>query len=119
LLDEDYFFSFEDLDFCLRARSAGFHTVLAGAAVVYHEGGRSLGARSPKRFYFATRNHLGLAQRVGPPAGRLHRAGRACSIVLLNVAHAVRSPGGSIGGRLMAVARGTRDYVSGRFGSAR
>src|SRR6185436_10315184 len=26
LLDEAYFFSFEDIDFCLRARNAGFQT---------------------------------------------------------------------------------------------
>src|SRR6185295_12171966 len=37
LFDEDYFFSFEDLDFCLRARRAGFTTVLATSAVTYHE----------------------------------------------------------------------------------
>ena len=38
LFDPDYFFSFEDLDFCLKARAAGFATVLGGDAVVYHEG---------------------------------------------------------------------------------
>ena len=43
LFDEDYFFSFEDLDFCLRARRAGFATVLAGLAATHHEGGRSIG----------------------------------------------------------------------------
>ena len=47
LLDEDYFFGFEDLDFCLRARRAGFATVLAGRATVYHEGSQSLGAGRP------------------------------------------------------------------------
>jgi GT2 family glycosyltransferase len=117
LLDEDYFFSFEDLDFCLRARRAGFATVLAGSSTVYHEGGRSLGAGSARRFYFAARNHLLLAQRTAPSAGRLASMGRICSIVLLNLAHAVRSRGGSPAERLVAVAHGTRDYMTGRFGS--
>src|SRR6185503_331337 len=40
LFDDEYFFSFEDLDFCLKARRAGFATVLAGRATVYHECGQ-------------------------------------------------------------------------------
>jgi hypothetical protein len=41
---------------------------------------------------------------------------RIASIVMLNVAHAVRTSGGSLPARLGAVARGTRDYFAGRFG---
>jgi GT2 family glycosyltransferase/glycosyltransferase involved in cell wall biosynthesis len=116
LLDEDYFFSFEDLDFCLRARRAGFSTVLAGAATAHHEGGRSIGARSPRRLYFAARGHLLLARRAGRPAGRVASACRTVAIVALNLAHAVRSGGAPLPVRLAAVARGVRDYFAGRFG---
>jgi len=116
LLDEDYFFSFEDLDFCLRARRAGFTTVLAGAAAAYHEGGRSLAATSPRRLYYAARNHLLVARRTGS-TGRGAALGRALSIVMLNLAHAALRRGGSPAARLWAVVRGTRDYVSGRFGA--
>jgi GT2 family glycosyltransferase/glycosyltransferase involved in cell wall biosynthesis len=116
LLVEDYFFGFEDLDFCLKARRAGFATVLAGSATVYHEGSRSIGAETPRRLYFAARNHLLLAQRLEPPAGRLAFLGRASWIVLLNLAHAARSKGGSLPARLSAVAQGVRDYAAGRFG---
>ena len=117
LLDEDYFFSFEDLDFCLKARRAGFVTRVAGAATAYHEGGRSIGAASPRRLYFAARNHLLAAQRADPMMGRARSLCRALSIVMLNLAHAVTSPGGSLPARLQAVARGTHDYVIGRFGA--
>jgi len=116
LLDEDYFFGFEDLDFCLRARAAGFTTILAGRAEVYHEGGQSIGATSPRRLYFAARNHLRLASRVGPRANRIAAAARSAVIVTLNLAHAVRSRGGSLTSRLAAVVRGTRDYMANRFG---
>ena len=116
LLHEDYFFSFEDLDFCLKARRSGFATVLAGSATVYHEGSRSIGADTPRRLYFAARNHLLLARRVEPPAGLLAFLGRASWIVLLNLAHAARSNGGSLSARLGAVAQGARDYAAGRFG---
>lgn len=115
--DEDYFFSFEDLDFCLKARRAGFATVLAGMATAYHEGGRSIGTASPRRLYFAARSHLLLAQRAEPSAGRFVVLRRVVSIVLLNLAHAARSSGGSLPARLGAVARGTRDYFAGRFGA--
>lgn len=116
LLDEDYFFSFEDLDFCLKARRTGFATVLSGSATVYHEGSRSIGADTPRRLYFAARNHLLLARRIDAPAGRLAFLGRASWIVLLNLAHAVRSKGGSLPERLAAVGEGVRDYAAGRFG---
>ncbi|HVH25123.1 MAG TPA: glycosyltransferase [Vicinamibacterales bacterium] len=117
LLEEEYFFSFEDLDFCLRARHAGFETGVAGTATVYHEGGQSLGSRSPRRFYFAARNHLLLARRSGPSRGRVARLSRGCSIVALNLAHALVSPGGSVATRIGAVALGTRDYLMNRFGA--
>ena len=117
LFDDEYFFSFEDLDFCLRARRAGYVTVLAGRAVAYHEGGRSIGATSARRLYFAARNHLRLAQRASPDAGRLKTVGRGMFIVGLNLAHAVRSPGRPFPIRVAAVARGTADYLRGRFGS--
>jgi GT2 family glycosyltransferase/glycosyltransferase involved in cell wall biosynthesis len=116
LFDEDYFFSFEDLDFCLRARRGGFATVLAGQAAAHHEGGRSIGTRSPRRLYFAARGHLLLAKRAGPAAAGAAAGLRTLSIVMLNLAHGVLSPGASLPVRLAAVARGTRDYFAGRFG---
>ena len=116
LLDEDYFFSFEDLDFCLKARRTGFATVLAGTATAYHEGGRTIGADSPRRLYFAARNHLLMARRAAAAGERFRLPFVLSAIVVLNLAHAVRAGGGSIGQRLRAVGRGTRDYFAGRFG---
>src|SRR4029078_11303243 len=65
LLDEAYFFSFEDIDFCLRARSAGFRACCVHDSRAYNKGGRTIGRRSSRRVYFGTRNHLRLAGRVG------------------------------------------------------
>jgi len=108
LFFEPYFFSFEDLDFCLAARRAGFRTLLAGDALAYHEGGKSIGAGAPIRLYFGTRNHLMLARRHGGSVG---------IVVLLNLAHAVRAHGGSMAARIGAVASGVRDYFLGRTGA--
>ena len=117
LFFEPYFFSFEDLDFCLSARRAGFKTVLAGDVLAYHEGGRSIGADATDRLYFAARNHLLLAHRQASSSG-LAGATRTSSIILLNLAHAVRAQGGSLPGRVVAVAAGVRDYFAGRTGPA-
>ncbi len=117
LFDPEYFFSFEDIDFCLRAHAAGFATMMSGSAVAYHEGSLSIGSRSPRRLYFAARGHLRLARRLNPAAGPLAAWPRAVSIVALNLAHAIVSPGGTPVARVAAVVRGTRDYVAGRFGA--
>ena len=101
----------------MRAGRAGFATVLVREAAVYHEGGQSLGATSPRRFYFAARNHLLLARRADPTAGPIRSGLRVFSIVTLNLVHAVMSPGGTLIARLSAFAHGLCAYVSGRFGS--
>ena len=116
LLDDDYFFSFEDLDFCLRARNAGFTTVLSRRASVYHEGARSVGPASVDRLYYATRNHLLVARRAAANPGRVGSVLRDVSILGLNLAYAFRFRGGSLASRLAAVSAGTRDHLRGRFG---
>jgi GT2 family glycosyltransferase/glycosyltransferase involved in cell wall biosynthesis len=116
LFDERYFFSFEEIDFCRRARRVGVATRLVPGAVAYHEGGRSMSPRSPDRLYFAARNHLMLidAEPAASPAARWRRR---LFVTILNVAHAVRFGGGSVASRLAATARGVADYSRGRFGS--
>jgi len=116
LLDEAYFFSFEDLEFCLRARAAGFDTVSVSSAIVYHEGARTIGVRSPRRVYYGVRNHLRLAQQVAPlgPAARL---ARSALIVGLSTAYVVLSPEVPMAAGLVAMMRGTFDHARGRYGA--
>lgn len=115
-LDDAYFYSFEDVDFCLRARRAGFRTVVVGRARVFHEGNRSIGHATPARLYFAARNHLLLVRSSDRSAAPIVVA-RQAGVVALNVAHALRARGGTLAARLAAVYRGIRDYASGRFGA--
>jgi GT2 family glycosyltransferase/glycosyltransferase involved in cell wall biosynthesis len=117
LLHEDYFFTFEDLDLCLRARRVGYATVVAGDAVCYHAGSLSIGPRSAQRLYYATRNHLLLARRAAPLPWPLSLA-RAKVIVALNLAHALRSGWAPPGPSLAACLRGARDHLRGRYGRA-
>jgi GT2 family glycosyltransferase len=57
VLDERYFAYHEDIDYCLRAITAGFETLIVPEAGLYHKRGRSLGSeRSPIKEYLQVRN---------------------------------------------------------------
>jgi GT2 family glycosyltransferase/glycosyltransferase involved in cell wall biosynthesis len=115
LLDERYFFSFEDIDFCLRARTAGFRVLCVPDAAAYHEGGRSIGRRSARRVYFATRNHLRLAARARG-SRPIATAARGGLIVGLNALYALTSRDVPLFRGLAAVTRGTWHHLRGRYG---
>ncbi len=113
-LDEQYFHSFEDADWCQRARNAGFELVVVLGARARHAGASTLGA-SPDRLYYAARNHQRAVQRLRPLAGP-SAALRSLSILLRNLAHALRQ---ADVGRLQgarAVLAGYLDFRRGRFG---
>lgn len=117
LLAEEYFFGFEDLDFCLRARAAGFATACIGAAVVLHEGSVSIGRVSAQRIYFATRNHLLLAERFRSSPSLLARCLQTTAVLAFNLAHVlVTSEVPRLRG-LRGFIRGVRDHFAGRYGS--
>jgi GT2 family glycosyltransferase len=113
--DERYFYSFEDIEFCLRARRSGFTSLVVPPAIAYHEGHLSIGAASPARLYYAARNHLLLAQSARPLTGARALV-RAAGIVALNLAYAFRAPGMRRAAALRAVVQGAADYARGRFG---
>ncbi len=115
LLPEEYFFSFEDLAFCQRARAAGFGVGVSHDAVVYHEGGGTMGA-SPRRLYFAARNHLRVAN-AAPARSAWHRVRRQWMVAGFNLVYALRARDGHLPARLSAVARGVGDHVRGRYGA--
>ncbi len=69
LLNEQYFVYFEDVEWSLRFREAGFGIALAEKAIVYHEAGAASrkknpeGTLSPKVFYYHVRNQFLLLRR--------------------------------------------------------
>jgi GT2 family glycosyltransferase len=59
LFDEDYFFSFEDIDLALRAKKNGFRLVTVSDAAVWHKLSGSAGGRpSGRHIYYSARNRL-------------------------------------------------------------
>lgn len=117
MLAEEYFFGFEDLDLCLRAREAGFGSACIGAAVVVHEGSLSIGRASSGRIYFATRNHLLLAHRFCRSRSRAWLAFQTAAVLGFNLAHALITSEVPRREGLRGFAEGARDYFVGRFGS--
>jgi len=109
---EDYFFGFEDLDFCFRAASAGFSTLVVADARVWHEGHASIGRGSPRLLYFAARNHLRFLARQAPRP-RLHAAMRGGVVLLLNLAYALTSQTGGRAESTRAVVRGAWNHWRG------
>lgn len=114
-LDERYFHSFEDADWCLRARAAGLRLVVVEGARARHLGSGTLGSASPERLYYAARNHLLAASRHRPlPAPR--RWLRAGTILALNLGHALRQAEVPRLRGVKAVLAGTLDSWRGRTG---
>ncbi|MBN2054466.1 glycosyltransferase family 2 protein, partial [bacterium] len=64
-LDDRYFFSHEDIEFCLRARTHGFRSMVTPAAVVPHRLSRAAGGRSAVTLYYEARNRIMLVRRYG------------------------------------------------------
>jgi GT2 family glycosyltransferase len=68
LLDEEFFAYHEDVDWCVRARRAGYRVVYAGTAAIIHKGGSSSDGRQrhsvPVR-YFLGRNGVLFVRKNG------------------------------------------------------
>jgi hypothetical protein len=59
MLDPKFFYLYEEVDWCFRARQAGYSLVLVPAAHIWHKEARAYsGTKSPRYLYYFTRNHL-------------------------------------------------------------
>ncbi len=67
LFDEAYYLYLEDVDFCLRAKRAGFTIVYVPSSVVWHSNAQSSGgAGSQLHQYYLTRNRYLIGLRYAP-----------------------------------------------------
>ena len=66
LMNEDYFLYFEDVDWCLKARQAGYKCLVEPKSVIWHKVSSSTVAESFSYIYYHTRNGLLLAKNNAP-----------------------------------------------------
>lgn len=64
--DERFFLYYEDVDFCVRARKAGFLSMFVPESVMRHEFGRTTKIGSPLHNYYTTRNHYLFVEKHAP-----------------------------------------------------
>ena len=66
LWNEKYFLYLEDMDFCVRIKSAGFRIIFEPSAVIWHKNaGSSGGAGAGTSVYYQSRNRLYFAFKHG------------------------------------------------------
>ena len=126
LLDERYFAYYEDFDWCLRARGAGFRCLYVGDACAAHAGSASSNrgagrSQSALVNYYGARNGLlfmaAHAPRAERPLALARLTGRLLAAEARVVAGglALRRPGARP--RARAIAAGMLDAARGRFGA--
>lgn len=59
-LDGEFFAHMEEIDFCWRAKNAGWHVGYCPKSVVYHVGGGTLPKTNPRKTYLNFRNNMAL-----------------------------------------------------------
>ena len=68
LMDESFFMYYEDIDWSLRAKKAGYNIAVATSAHIWHKVSRSAAEMGePKRHYYHIRNALLLAKKHASP----------------------------------------------------
>jgi len=58
MFDEDYFYWYDDVDYCWRIRLAGFNVKCVTNAAVHHYGSATLGRENPLLSYYWVRNNI-------------------------------------------------------------
>ncbi|WP_414471778.1 glycosyltransferase family 2 protein [Microvirga sp. M2] len=120
---EDLFIDLVDVEWCFRARAAGYAAFIAPSAVVDHHlgsgtvkiGRRQIAVHAPVRNYYWVRNALWLArQPYTPLAWRLYFISRSLAFLGAYTTLVDRKRL-----RLQLMGRGIRDSFKGRFGRIR
>jgi GT2 family glycosyltransferase len=117
LLDESFYLYYEEIDWCLRVRRAGYRILAVPSSVVWHKVSATLGQTSPVIDYYMLRNHLRLIARHWSGASRLRLLTRTVVHNLVTIAAYTAKPHGRNrlphrDARLLAL----RDAVQGRWG---
>jgi GT2 family glycosyltransferase len=114
-LEESFFAYYEEVDYCLRARAAGFRVMVAPASRVRHDGFRGFAAGfTPLAAYLKARNLPLLVRRHGSPLAWLLFAPTYAAMLAASAAAYVAR--GKAAGVVPAIVRGAADGLRARSG---
>ena len=114
MMPEEYFLYYEELDWSVRIREAGYRIAYDPRATVFHKESATTGRQSPLRSYYLTRNRLLFARRNRRGAAR-----RLSVVYQLGVALPKSVLTALLHGRrdlAAAVLRGARDFLRHKTG---
>ena len=120
-MDEDYFISYVDIDFDIRAKRAGFKVLYVPDAMMWHKVSAAMGNASPMTTYYMTRNSLLFFWRHAPKQWKLVSVGAITARTLRTIGAWTIKPvyrNELYQRRLSANTRALRDFVFKRFGRA-
>ena len=112
LMDEDYFLYFEDVDWCLKARIAGYKCVLVSNSKIWHKVSSGATEGSLSYIYYHFRNGLLLAKRNAPFFIKLLAYFVSFLVYLKQL---IKSPKKKRWAK--AIKLGIKDFYKGRFGN--
>ena len=115
LLDERMFMYWEEIDWCMRARAAGWRVLHEPSARLWHKGVRRDYKPGAHVAYYMTRNHLYMLHKHGAPARVCLGAWRDTLRTLISYSIRPRWRVAKSIDRLM-IRRALRDYLAGRWG---
>lgn len=114
MLDERFFYYWEETEWCLRARRGGWRILHVPAAKLWHKGVQLDYQPSPNVTYYSTRNRLLMMSKHN---ASLAARGRAWwQIVRTAVSWSVKPRWRDKRGHRDAMVQGARDYLRGRWG---
>jgi len=113
-LSEDYFLYYEDLDFSLRVKRAGYKCVYVYKSKIYHKVSRSTKPGSQSYIYYHTRNGLSLVKRNGSLLNRAFLFPLCVVLFLKQIAKILLMPRKRKWA--LAVLKAEKDFLLGRMG---
>ena len=116
VLAEDYFLYYEDTDFSLRARNAGYKIIYIPKSKIYHKISRSTKPGSSSYIYYHTRNGLVLAKRNGSLLNKIILYPYCVFLFLKQIIKIIFIP--KKRNWAFAVLKGERDFLLGKMGKA-
>ncbi len=114
MFDERFFYYWEETEWCLRARRAGWRIILEPAAWLWHKGVQRDYRPKPSVSYYDTRNHLLLLRKHGAPLGAWLSTGGQKLRTVLSIS--LRPKWRDRRRHRDAMVRGAFDFLTGRWG---